>query len=88
MWLRLCNELRNSEKLQLSRVKTSVSVLCIVNNLGICYVLYFKSQKGPRPLCGFKSLCKSSPKNKSIIQRLVKCLVLIVAERYIPDDVP
>lgn len=87
VWLRLCNELRNTEKLQLSRVKSSVSVLCIVSNLGICYMLHFKSQKGPSPLCGFKCLCKSSPKNKSIIQRVVKCLVLIVAEHYIPADV-
>lgn len=67
MWLNLCNELRNSEKLWLSRVKTSISVLCIVNNLAICNMLHFKSQKGPSPFCGFKCLCKSSLKNKSII---------------------
>lgn len=60
MWLKICNELRNSKKLQLSRVKTSVSVLCIVNNLAIYYVLYCKSQKVPSPFCGFRRLCKSS----------------------------
>lgn len=66
MWLNLYNDLRNSEKLQLSRVKNSISVLCIVHNLAICYMLHFKSQKGPSSFCGFKCLCKSSLKNEFI----------------------
>jgi len=67
MWLNLFNELRNGGKLQLSRVKTSVSVFFIVNTLVICYTLYFISQKGPSPFCGFKHLCKSSLKNEFIM---------------------